>query len=114
MAMERAFVLLRGSREPGTVEDVLQRLGAAELQREAAGGDSLGSRSAQRLLARLRTSLAFYEPRAYVARGAPRDALLMLAAADRLGALEGESCALLARARAAVPALHADLRCREG
>jgi predicted esterase len=112
-ALERAFLLMRGSRQVGTVEEVLQRLGAAELEREATSADSLTSRSARRLLARLRASLGFYEPRAYLARGAPREALVMLAAAARLGMLEGESCALLARARAALPGGHAELRCRD-
>lgn len=107
--LERELLLARG--RSVSVEQLVERLRVAELQRQSATGDSLAAPAARRLLARVHVALAFYEPRAYLAKGAARQALLMLAAASRITPLVGESCTLLARARALAPKIHPELRC---
>ena len=90
---------------------LLATLGAPSLQRTTASGDSLAAPAACRIIARMNAALAFYEPRARLARGEAQDALVMLAAAAQLAPLEGESCTLLSRAQALAPQSNAELHC---
>jgi len=109
MEMERELVLARvGS---ANAEQLLQRLDVESLQRRAASGDSLVAPTARRLLARVQVALAFYEPRAHLARGNGRVALELLAAASRISPLSGESCEMLVRAHSLAPSVHPELRC---
>jgi poly(3-hydroxybutyrate) depolymerase len=109
MEMERELVLARiGS---ANAELLLQRLDVESLQRRAASGDSLVAPTARRLLARVQVALAFYEPRAHLARGNGRVALELLAAASRISPLSGESCEMLVRAHSLAPSVHPELRC---
>jgi hypothetical protein len=94
-----------------STEQLLQRLAVPELQRQAAAGDSLAGPAARRLLARVHVQLAFYQPHDDLARGAGRDALVMLAAASRIAPLAGESCTMLASAHTLAPDVHPELRC---
>jgi hypothetical protein len=48
--------------------------------------------------------LVFYEPRTYLANGAPARAVRMLEAAATIGPIQGEGCALLRDALAAATA----------
>ena len=94
----------RTQRDAPTLEALLRRLRIAELQRTVERGDSLEAASARRVLARIHVWLAFYQPRAYVASGAPARAARMLAAAVAIGPIQGEGCALLRQALAAATA----------
>jgi predicted esterase len=106
LALPRLFAWARSQRDPPALESLVGKLGIAALQRTVERGDSVEAASARRLLARLWVNLAFYEPRAYLATGAPDRALRMLEAAARIGPIEGEACALLRQAaRGAVPVL---------
>ena len=109
MELERQLVLARiGS---VSAEQLLERLDVESLRRRASAGDSLTAPAARRLLARVQVALAFYEPRDHLARGNGRDALELLAAASRISPLNGESCAMLARAHSLAPSVHPELRC---
>jgi predicted esterase len=100
----------RSQREPPSLESLLRRLQVADLQRTVERGDSLESASARRVLARIHVWLAFYQPRAYLADGAPARAVRMLEAAVAIGPIEGDGCALLRRALpAATPEQRAHL-----
>ncbi len=110
--MQRALVLARiGST---SADELLRRLDVAALQRRAASGDSLVAPTARRLLSRVQVALAFYEPRDHLARGNGRLALELLAAANRISPLSGESCAMVVRAHALAPSVHPELRCAAG
>jgi predicted esterase len=78
---------------------LLARLRVASLRDQARSSDSLGSAAARRILARIAVFLAFYAPRAYLERGAPDRALVMLRSAAAIAPLREASCELLARAR---------------
>jgi hypothetical protein len=94
----------RSQREVPAPETLIRKLRVPELQEDVARNDSLQAASASRLLARIFAWLAFYEPRSYLASGAPDRALSMFAAATRIGRIQGESCALLQSAlRSATP-----------
>ncbi len=88
----------RSQREPPPLESLMRRLHIAELQRTVERGDSLEAASARRLLARTHVWLAFYQPRAYLAGGAPARAARMFEAAVAIGPIQGEGCALLHQA----------------
>lgn len=109
MELERALVAAR-LRSMST-EQLVEALDVETLKQRAASGDSLQAPTARRLLARVQVALAFYEPRDHLARGNGRDALELLAAANRISPLNGESCAVLARARVLAPRVHPELRC---
>jgi predicted esterase len=106
LALPRLFAWARSQRDPPALESLVAKLGIAALQQTVERGDSVEAVSARRLLARLWVNLAFYEPRAYLATGAPDRALRMLEAAARISPIEGEACTLLRQAgRGAVPVL---------
>jgi predicted esterase len=109
MELERALVVAR--LRSLTAEQLLDGLDVEKLKQRAASGDSLQAPTARRLLARVQVALAFYEPRDHLARGNGRDALELLAAANRISPLNGESCAMLARARSLAPSVHPELLC---
>jgi predicted esterase len=109
MEMQRVLLLARG--HSPNADQLLDQLKVGELRRQVETGDSLAAPAARRLLARVQVALAFYEPHGLLARGAPRDALVMLAAASRIAPLAGESCTMLARAHALAPDVHPELRC---
>ena len=90
---------------------LLEGLEVEGLKQRAASGDSLQAPTARRLLARMQVALAFYAPREHLARGNGRDALELLEAASRISPLNGESCAMLARARSLAPGVHPELHC---
>ena len=94
----------RAQRDPPPLESLMHRLHVAELQRTAERGDSLQAASARRVLARIHVWLAFYEPRAYLANGAPARAARMFEAAVAIGPIQGEGCALLRQALVAATA----------
>jgi hypothetical protein len=77
---------------------LLDKLRIEALRAQAGSPDSLASASARRLLSRTAVFLSFYAPRAYLARGAPDRALLMLRTAAMIAPLRGEPCGLLDRA----------------
>ncbi len=97
----------RAAREPSALETITGRLHIADLQKTSDRGDSLEAASARRQLARVFVWLAFYEPRAYLAAGAPMRALRMFEAAVTIGPIQGEGCRLL---REALPAATAEQR----
>lgn len=97
----------RAAREPSTLETITGRLHIADLQKTVDRGDSLEAASGRRQLARVFVWTAFYEPRAYLAAGAPARALRMFEAAVRIGPIQGEGCRLL---REALPAATAEQR----
>jgi dienelactone hydrolase len=109
MELERTLVAAR--LRSMTTEQLVEALDVETLKQRAASGDSLQAPTARRLLARVQVALAFYEPRDHLARGNGRDALELLAAANRISPLNGESCAVLARARVLAPRVHPELRC---
>jgi predicted esterase len=94
----------RSSPNPPTAETLVRKLKLAELKKTAERGDSLRAASAERLLARMFAWLAYYEPGAYLANRSPDRALTMLAAATKIGPLQGESCAMLHAALGSAPA----------
>ena len=108
-ALERALVSAR--LRSMTTAQLIEGLDVETLKQRAASGDSLQAPTARRLLARVQVALAFYEPRDHLARGNGRDALELLAAANRISPLNGESCQMLARAHALAPRVHPELRC---
>jgi predicted esterase len=77
---------------------LLDKLRIDALRAQAGSPDSLASASARRRLSRMAVFLSFYAPRAYLARGAPDRALLMLRTAAMIAPLRGEPCGLLDRA----------------
>lgn len=94
----------RSQRDAPEFQGLARKLRIAELQRTAERGDSLEAASARRRLARVYVNVAFYEPRTYLARGAPARALEMLEEAVTIGPIEGEPCGLLREAlNAATP-----------
>jgi len=109
LELERALVVAR--LHSMTTQQLLEGLEIEPLMQRAASSDSLQAPTARRLLARVQVALAFYEPRDHLARGNGRDALELLAAANRISPLMGESCAMLARARTLAPRVHPELRC---
>lgn len=94
----------RAQRDPPPLESLMRRLHVADLQRTAQRGDSLEAASARRLLARIHVWLAFYQPRAYLADGAPARAARMFEAAVTIGPIQGDGCALLHQALVAATA----------
>ena len=88
----------RSLRESPPLESLMRRLHIAELQRTVERGDSLEAASARRLLARIHVWLAFYQPRAYLAGGAPARAARMFEVAVAIGPIQGEGCTLLHQA----------------
>jgi predicted esterase len=75
----------RAAEAPPGVEQALQRLQVHELRRLAADReDSLGARSAQRLLANAFATVCFYEPRIQLERGDAGRALALLTIAEAL------------------------------
>jgi predicted esterase len=88
----------RAGRAPSGLEKLTSKLHIADLQQTVARGDSLEASSARRELARIFVWLAFYEPRTYLANGAPERALRMFEAAVTIGPIQGESCRLLRQA----------------
>ncbi|HEV2749629.1 MAG TPA: hypothetical protein VGV12_03785 [Gemmatimonadales bacterium] len=96
----------RSRRDPSTPEALAKQLRIPELQKvvEPGGGDSLEAASARRQLARIFVWLAFYEPRAYLASGAPARALRMFEMAVTIGPIQGEGCGLLREARSVATA----------
>lgn len=102
--LPQIFAWARSQRDPPALETLVGKLHIAELQHAAEHGDSLEAASARRLLARVFVNLAFYEPRAYVATGAPSRAVRMLEAAVTIGPIQGEACALLRDALGAATA----------
>jgi dienelactone hydrolase len=109
MELERALVLAR--LHSLTAEQLLEGLDVQALKERAASGDSLQAPTARRLLARVQVAFAFYEPRDHLARGNGRDALELLEAANRIAPLNGESCAMLARAHTLAPKVRPELQC---
>jgi predicted esterase len=83
---------------------LLERLRVPLLREQARGSDSLAGAAARRALARIAVFLGFYAPRAYLERGAPDRAMVVLRAAASIAPLRGESCELLGRARQAASA----------
>lgn len=108
-SLERALIVAR--LHSMSAEQLLDGLEVERLKERAASGDSLQAPTARRLLARVQVALAFYEPRDHLARGNGRGALELLAAANRIAPLNGESCAMLVRARSLAPRVHPELRC---
>jgi predicted esterase len=100
-AEELRRVLGWADRQPGGPDSasLLARLRVASLREQSGSTDSLESAAARRILARIAVFLGFYAPRAYLERGAPDRALVMLRSAAAIAPLRGESCELLARAR---------------
>lgn len=109
MELERALVVAR--LRSTSAEQLLEGLEVEGLKQRAASADSLQAPTARRLLARMQVALAFYAPREHLARGNGRDALELLEAASRISPLNGESCAMLARARSLAPGVHPELHC---
>jgi predicted esterase len=109
MELERSLVVAR--LHSVTAEQLLAGLDVESLKQRATSGDSLQAPTARRLLARVQVALAFYEPRDHLARGHGRDALELLEAANRISPLNGESCAMLARAHTLAPKVRPELRC---
>src|SRR2546423_9328187 len=109
LALPQVFAWARAQRDPPAFETLVAKLGIVELRHTVERGDSVAAASARRLLARVWVNLAFYEPRAYLAAGAPARAIRMLEAAATIGPIEGEACALL---RAALSAATAAQRAR--
>ena len=94
----------RSGHEASPLESLTGWLHIADLQKTIERGDSLEAASARRQLARVFVWLAFYEPRAYLANGAPARALRMFEAAVTIGPIQGEGCRLLREALAAATA----------
>ena len=111
LELQRTLALERAQREPSALEKLMSRLRIAELQKAVDHGDSLEAPSARRQLARVFVWLAFYEPRDYLANGAPMRALRMFEAAASIGPIQGEGCRLL---REALPAATAEQRAQLG
>jgi predicted esterase len=111
LELQKTLERERAGREASSLETVTRRLHIMDLQKMVERGDSLEAASARRQLARVWVWLAFYEPRAYLANGAPARALRMLEAAVTIGPIQGEGCRLL---REALPAATAEQRERLG
>ncbi len=109
LALPNTFAWARAQAAAPSVETLTKKLHIAELERRVEQGDSLEASSARRVLARVLVNLAFYEPRAYLAAGAPERALRMFEAAVTIGPIQGEGCALL---HAALDAATAEQRAR--
>lgn len=109
LELPKIFEWVREQGAAPSLETLSRKLHIADLERRVERGDSLEAASARRLLARVLVSLAFYEPRAYLAAGAPERALRMFEAAVTIGPIQGEGCALL---RAALAAATAEQRAR--
>ncbi len=98
----------RAGSTSSTLGKLTSELHIADLQKTVARGDSLEASSARRQLARIFVWLAFYEPRSYLANGAPERALRMFAAAATIAPIQGEGCPLLRQALAADPTNSSD------
>jgi predicted esterase len=109
LKLTEIFSWARSQPGPPALDALVAKLRIAALQRTVERGDSLEAASARRLLARIWVNLAFYEPRAYLATGAPDRAMRMLEAAATISPIEGEACALL---REALPAASEEQRAR--
>ena len=109
LELQKTLERERAGHEASTLESVSSRLHIADLQKTVERGDSLEAASARRQLARVYVWLVFYEPRTYLANGAPARAVRMLEAAATIGPIQGEGCALL---RDALPAATAEQRQR--
>jgi predicted esterase len=101
LELQRALARERAGDNPSSLEQLTSRLHIPDLQKTVDHGDSLEAPSARRQLARIFVWLAFYEPRSYIANGAPGRALRMFEAAVTIGPIQGESCRLLREALAA-------------
>ena len=104
LELQKTLERERAGHEASTLESVTGKLHIADLQKTVERGDSLEAASARRQLARVYVWLAFYEPRRYLAIGAPARAVRMLEAAVTIGPVQGEGCALLRDALAAASA----------
>jgi predicted esterase len=98
LELEQILARERAARDPSTLERIIGSLHIADLQKAVAHGDSLEAASARRQLARVLVWLGFYEPRAYLAMGAPVRALRMFEAAVTIAPIQGEGCKLLREA----------------
>jgi predicted esterase len=96
--LQKTLAWARSHRDPPGPEALVRRLRIPQLQETVEHGDSLEAASASRLLARIFAWLSFYEPRSYIGNNSPNQALSMFEAALRIGAIQGEGCALLQRA----------------
>lgn len=85
---------------PPALEKSLKQLRVGELQRHAAGNDSIVANAARRALAQLWAYTAFYEPRDYLDRGDPTRALAILDVAQAVRPDQPGVCYLRARALA--------------
>jgi predicted esterase len=101
--LQRTLEHERAGPRSSALEKLTSELHIADLQKTVARGDSLEASSARRQLARVFVWLAFYEPRTYLANGAPERALRMFAAAATIGPIQGEGCPLLQQALVADP-----------
>lgn len=101
LELQKTLERERAAREPSTLETIRGRLHLADLRKTVDRGDSLEAASARRQLARVFVWTSFYEPRGYLAAGAPARALRMFEAAVTIGPIQGEGCRLL---REALPA----------
>lgn len=101
--LQRMLEHERAGPRASTLEKLTSELRIADLQKTVERGDSLEGSSARRQLARIYVWLAFYEPRTYLANGAPERALRMFAAAVAIAPIQGEGCPLLRQALAAAP-----------
>ena len=101
--LQRLLEHERAASRATALEKLTSELRIADLQKTVTRGDSLEASSARRQLARIYVWLAFYEPRTYLANGAPERALRMFAAAMTIAPIQGEGCPLLQQALAADP-----------
>lgn len=108
--LSAALASLRGMQTLPDADAIRRAVGLPALDELAEHGDSLDRALAQRLEERVFVFLSFYEPRTYVQDGHPDRALAMLSAAATVHALQGESCDLLAHARASIRSVPAALR----
>ncbi len=95
LELEQTVARERAHRDPSALERLTGTLHIAELQKTVEHGDSLEAASARRQLARVLVWLAFYEPRTYLANGAPARAVRMFEAAGTIAPIQGEGCKLL-------------------
>lgn len=94
--LQKTLGWARSQREMPTPDAFARKLRIADLQKQAAQGDSLEAASASRLLARIFVWLSFYEPRTYLQSRSPERALSAFETALKIGPIEGgETCALL-------------------
>jgi len=106
--LQRLLERERAGTRSSTREKLTSELHIADLQKTVQHGDSLEASSARRQLARIFVWLAFYEPRTYLANGAPERALRMFEAAVTIAPIQGEGCPLLRQALTADQANSSD------